>query len=77
MQAFRAAMVTGAFRLPATVTVAVDRETALRYYPRLDDRIENVQSTASKETQMSRRVEMNNMELARLCADRDALRTRL
>ena len=74
--AFRAAGITGEFRLPHTKAAATDRETALRDYRWLDKRIASIQSAARKETQMSRRAEMN-VELARLRADRDAARARL
>lgn len=76
LQAFRAAKVTGAFTLPATAAAAADRDVALRQYRCLDDTITALYSTARKEKQMSRRVEMN-MELARLRADRDAARASL
>ena len=76
VQAFRAAGITGEFRLPRTTAAAASREAALRDYRWLDNRIAGIQSAASKETQMSRRAEMN-VELARLRADRDAARTRL
>ena len=76
VQAFRAAKVTGAFTIPATAAAAADREVALREYCHLHDTIATMYSAARKETQMSRRVDMN-MELARLRADRDAARARL
>ncbi len=76
VQAFRAAGITGEFRLPCTTAAAASREAALRNYWWLENRIADIQSTAGKETQMSRRAEMN-VELARLRADRDAARTRL
>ena len=76
VQAFRAAAVTGEFRLPQTTAVAAYREAALRDYRWLDNRIAGIQSAASRETQMSRRAEMN-VELARLRADRDAARAKL
>ena len=76
VQAFHAATITGAFYLPISAAAAAEREAALREYRSLDDRIANIHSTASKEKQMSRRVEMN-MELARLRADRNAARARL
>ena len=76
VQAFRAAGITGEFRLPRTTAAAASREVALRDYRWLDNRIAGIKSAASKETQMSRRAEMN-VELARLRANRDAARTRL
>ena len=76
VQAFRAAAITGEFRLPHTTAAAADREAALRDFRWLDSRIAGIQSAASKETQMSRRAELN-VELARLRADRDAARGRL
>ncbi len=75
-QAFRAARITGVFRLPVTTTAAADRETALREYHDLNARIAHLHSAASKEKQMSRRADMNT-ELARLRADRVAARARL
>ena len=76
LHAFRAATITGGFRLPPTAAAASERETALRDYWHLSERIENILSVAGEEKQMSRRAEMN-MELARLRADRDAARDRL
>ena len=76
VQTFRAATITGAFRLPPTPAAATDREAALREYRQLTDRIATIHSVASRETQMSRRAELN-MELARLRAGRDAARARL
>lgn len=76
VQAFRAAAITGEFCLPCTTVTADAREAALREYRWLDNRIASIRSAASKETQMSRRAEMN-VELARLRADRDAARARL
>ena len=76
VHAFRAATITGGFRLPPTAAAASDREAALREYWRLSKRIENILSVASEEKQMSRRAEMN-MELARLRANRAAARARL
>ena len=76
VQTFRAATITGAFRLPPTPAVAADREAALREYRQLTDRIATIHSVASRERQISRRAELN-MELARLRAGREAARTRL
>ena len=76
VHAFRAATITGGFRLPSTEAAASDREAALREYWRLSERIKNILSVASEEKQMSRRAEMN-VELALLRADRDAARDRL
>ena len=76
VHAFRAATITGGFRLPSTPAAASDREAALREYWRLSERIENILSAAGDEKQMNRRAEMN-MELARLREDRDAARNRL
>ena len=76
VQAFRAATITGAFRLPPTSTAAADREAALCEYLQLTERIATIHSVASRERQMSRRTELN-MELARLRAGRDAARSRL
>ena len=76
VQAFRVATITGCFRLSATTAAASDRETTLREYWRLSERIENILSVAGGEKQISRRTEMN-VELARLRAERDAARDRL
>lgn len=76
VQAFRAATITGSFRLPLTSVAALDREAALREYVDLTDRIATTHSAASKEKQMSRRADLN-LELARLRAGRDAARGRL
>lgn len=76
VQAFRAAEVTGTFSLPDTPAAAADRQTALREYRILGDTIARLYSAARKETQVSRRVEIN-LELARLRSDREAARTRL
>ena len=76
VQAFRAAAITGGFRLLPTAAAASDRAAALREYWHLGERIANIRSVASKEKQMARRAEMN-VELARLRADRDAARDRL
>lgn len=76
LQTFRAATITGRFRLPPTSAAAADREEALREYRQLTDRIATIHSVTSRESQMSRRAELN-MELARLRAGRDAARARL
>ena len=76
VQAFRAARVTGTFNLPKTSAAAAAREAALREYWCLDETIKALYSAAQKETQMSRRVEIN-LELARLRSDREAARARL
>ena len=76
VQTFRAATITGTFRLPPTSAAAADREAALREYRQLTDRIATIHSVASRERQMSRRADLN-MELARLRAGRDAARARL
>ncbi len=76
VQAFRAATITGGFRLPPTTEAASDRAAALQDYSHLSERIRNVHAAACKEGQMSRRAEMN-LELARLRTERDAARARL
>ena len=76
LNAFRTAKITGTFAPPATLAAAADRPAALRQYRRLDKTITAVYLAARKETQMSRRVEMNT-DLARLPADREAVRARL
>ena len=76
IHAFRAAAITGGFRLSSTPAAAYDREAALREYWRLNERIEKILSVADGEKQMRRRADMN-VELARLRADRDSARNRL
>ena len=76
VRAFRVAEVTGEFCLPATVAIALDRESALREFRGLNHRIRKLHFAASKEKQMSRRADLNT-ELARLRVDRDAVRARL
>ena len=76
VQAFRAARITGEFRLPLTPTAAADRASALSEYRSLEDRIAKLRSAASNERQISRRTEMN-VELARLRIGREAARARL
>ena len=76
VQALRAAVVTGAFSLPASAAAAADRAKALRECCRLDERIAKIRHAAGNEKQLSRLVDMN-LELARLRADREAARERL
>ena len=76
VQAFHAATITGTFCLPATSTSAAEREAALREYQSLSAEIAKMRSSASKETQMSRRADMN-IKLANLRARRDSARARL
>ena len=76
LHALRAANVIGAFSLPASGAAATVRTDALREYQRLNERITELRSAASKEPQLSRRVELN-LELTRLRNDRDAARSRL
>ena len=76
VHAFRAATITGGFRLPSTTAAASEREATLREYWSLSERIEKIRSVAGQEKQMSRRVELN-MELARLRADCGEARDRL
>ena len=76
VHAFRAAAITGGFRLSSTTAAASDREAALREYWRLNERIEKILSVAGQEKQMRRRADMN-VKLARLRADRDSARDRL
>ncbi len=76
VHAFRAAAITGGFRLCSTTAAASDREAALREYWRFNERIEKILSVARQEKQMRRRADMN-VKLARLRADRDSARDRL
>ena len=76
VNAFRAAKVTGTFSLPASPAAAADRQAALTEYRRLLEAIATIYSNAPKETQITRRAELN-IELARLQANRDAARARL
>ena len=71
LHALRAANVTGVFSLPTLASEATARTDALREYQHLNERIAEVRSAANRETQLSRRVELN-LELARLRSDRDA-----
>ena len=76
VQALRAAVVTGAFSLPASAAAAADRANALLECRRLDERIAEIRKAAGNEKQVSRLVEMN-LELARLRVDREAARAKL
>ena len=76
VQALRAAVVTGAFSLPASAAAAARRAMALRECRRLDERTAEIRNAADNEKQVSRLVEMNQ-ELTRLRADREAALERL
>ena len=76
VHAFHAATITGTFCLPDTSTSATHREATLREYQSLSAEIAKIRSSASKETQVSRRAEMN-IKLATLRARRDSARARL
>ena len=76
LQALNAASVTGDFLLPTSPVMAAKRSMALQEYLRFDAQIKDLWAAASKEKQLSRRVEMN-VKLKRLRADRDAARIKL
>ena len=76
LQALRVAGITGTFSLPASAISAVDRTAALQECLRLNRKIAEVCAAASKERQVSRRVELN-LELARLRTGLEAARERL
>ena len=72
VQAFQAAEVTGAFSPPSSRVEAERRASALNELRTLDARIANVRAAAGKERQLACRAEMN-LELARLCHQRDTV----
>ncbi len=74
--AFLAARVTGVFSPPACPADAAIRRVALREYERLESTIAALRTDAVRACQLSRRVAIN-LEIRRLCAERDAARTRL
>ena len=76
VQALRAARVTGNFKMPTSEMAAKDRATALEEYGRFESRIAELRSSARKEKQVSRQVDIN-LELKRLRTNRDAARARL
>ena len=76
VQALRAARVTGVFAIPTSTAEAADRASALQAYGRLESRICELSAAGSKEKQMTRLAEIN-LELKRLRADRDSVRSRL
>ena len=76
VQALRAANVTGDFLIPTSAIEAADRALALEEYGRLESRIAELSTAASKETQIARQADMN-LELKRLRTNRDAARARL
>ena len=76
VQALRAAEVTGDFLIPTTAIKAADRAAALEEYALLESKIAKLSTAAEKETQISRKSDMN-LELRRLRTDRGAVRTRL
>jgi hypothetical protein len=63
--ALQASHVTGAFAVPANTVQAEQRREALQESTRLDKEIARLRTTAAKEKQMSRRVDLN-LELKRL-----------
>ena len=74
--ALQAARVTGAFTVVASAGQAALRREALQECGRLDAEIARLRATAAKETQMSRRVELN-LELKRVEAAQAAARGNL
>ena len=76
VQALRAARVTGVFSIPASTAEAADRASALLDYGWLESRISELSAAGAKEKQATRLAEIN-LELKRLRADRDSVRTRL
>ena len=76
MQALRAAMVTGVFSIPESMTEVVDRASALQEYGRLESKISELSAAGARERQIPRLAEIN-LELKRLRADRDAARAKL
>ena len=76
VQALRTASVTGRFLMPTSEMEANDRAAALEEYLHLESRIAVLRSSARKEKQIARQVDIN-LELKRLRASRDAARARL
>ena len=74
--ALQAARVTGTFAVAASAELAALRRNALQEYARLDAEIARLRATATKEKQMSRRVELN-LELKRVEAAQAAARANL
>ena len=76
LHALQAACVTGAFVVAANAARASARRDALHEFARLDAEIVRLRAAASKESQMSRRVELN-LELKRVEAAQMAARADL
>lgn len=74
--ALQAARVTGAFAVAANAQHAALRRDALQECVRLDAEVARLRATAAKETQMSRRVELN-LVLKRVEAAQAAARAKL
>ena len=74
--ALRAASKVGTFSLPSSADRAVARRDALEEYDRLEAEIASIRSTAAREKQLSRRVELN-LKLRELRATLAAARGRL
>lgn len=74
--ALQAARLTGAFSVAANAEHATARRDALQEWTRLDAEIARLRATATKEKQMSRRVELN-LELKRVEAAIVAARAKL
>lgn len=65
VEAFQAARLSGRFALAPTAEAAADRRAALVEYERIQKEITSLRARAEKETQVSRRVELN-LEIRRL-----------
>ena len=76
VQALRAAGVTGAFSIPESTAVVMDRASALQEYGRIVSRISELSAAGAREKQIPRLAEIN-LELKRLRADRDSVRARM
>lgn len=76
LHALQAARVTGTFVLAASATMASARRDGLQAFARLDAEIARLRTAAARETQMSRRVELN-LELKRVEAAQSAARADL
>ena len=73
---YKAAQLTGSFKLSVNTRQAVERQEALRECTRLETEIAHIRAAASKEKQMARKVELN-MELKRIEAAHASARARL
>jgi len=76
VEALQAACITGRFVLAPTSEVAADRRAALVEYDRIQREITSLRARAEKETQISRRVDMN-LEIRRLEGELDTIQTKI